>query len=153
MIAAGAGITLFLQIKKLTNRPRPCTYEPHCWAVLLPPDQFSFPSGHTITAFSVAVSLSLFYPSLAAGIAVLRDQRRRFPCRARHAFPQRRAGGRGDRDRLGLHRALAVGLNVYSTGESFPNSARRTILIGGYPCAMNASWKPCSVYDAPFIFL
>jgi undecaprenyl-diphosphatase len=34
----------------------------------LPPDQFSFPSGHTITAFAVAVSLSLFYPELAAGL-------------------------------------------------------------------------------------
>ena len=68
VVAAGAGITLFLQIKKLANRPRPCTYEPHCWAVLLPPDQFSFPSGHTITAFSVAVSLSLLYPSLAAAL-------------------------------------------------------------------------------------
>jgi len=68
VLAEGAGITLFLRIKKLTNRPRPCTYEPHCWAVLLPPDQFSFPSGHTITAFSLAVSLSLFYPSIAPGL-------------------------------------------------------------------------------------
>jgi len=68
VLAEGSGITLFLRIKKLTNRPRPCTYEPHCWAVLLPPDQFSFPSGHTITAFSLAVSLSLFYPSIAPGL-------------------------------------------------------------------------------------
>jgi undecaprenyl-diphosphatase len=30
--------------------------------------QFSFPSGHTITAFSVAVSLSLFYPELTVGL-------------------------------------------------------------------------------------
>jgi undecaprenyl-diphosphatase len=68
VLAAGAGITLFLRLKKLTNRQRPCTYKPHCWAVLLPPDQFSFPSGHTITAFSVAVSLSLFYPSIAPAL-------------------------------------------------------------------------------------
>ena len=68
ILTEGVGITLFLQIKRLANRPRPCAYEPHCWAVLLPPDQFSFPSGHTITAFSVAVSLSLFYPTLAAGL-------------------------------------------------------------------------------------
>ena len=79
VLAAGAGILLFLRIKKATNRKRPCTYEPHCWAKLLPPDQFSFPSGHTITAFSVAVSLSLFYPGLtvallfcAASVAVSR---------------------------------------------------------------------------------
>jgi undecaprenyl-diphosphatase len=68
MLAAGMGVTLFLRIKKATARRRPCTYEPHCWATLLPPDQFSFPSGHTITAFAVAVSLSRFYPEIALGL-------------------------------------------------------------------------------------
>jgi undecaprenyl-diphosphatase len=66
--AAGVGIVLFLRIKKATGRKRPCAIEPHCWARLLPPDQFSFPSGHTITAFAVAVTLSLFYPELAPGL-------------------------------------------------------------------------------------
>jgi undecaprenyl-diphosphatase len=61
-------VALFLRLKKWTGRKRPCTYEPHCWARLLPPDQFSFPSGHTITAFAVGISLSLFYPSLAIGL-------------------------------------------------------------------------------------
>ena len=65
--AAGLGIALFLRIKKATGRKRPCAIQPHCWAKLLPPDQFSFPSGHTITAFAVAVTLSLFYPELAPG--------------------------------------------------------------------------------------
>lgn len=68
MLAVGAGIELFLKLKKVTGRRRPCAMEPHCWAHLLPPDQFSFPSGHTITAFAVAVSLSFFYPALAAGL-------------------------------------------------------------------------------------
>jgi undecaprenyl-diphosphatase len=67
-IAAGVGIALFLLLKKRTNRKRPCAIEPHCWAALLPPDRFSFPSGHTITAFAVAVSLSAFYPSLLPGL-------------------------------------------------------------------------------------
>jgi undecaprenyl-diphosphatase len=67
-LAAGSGIALFLRIKKATGRKRPCAIEPHCWATLLPPDQFSFPSGHTITAFAVAASLSVFYPELAAGL-------------------------------------------------------------------------------------
>jgi undecaprenyl-diphosphatase len=67
-LAVGVGIALFLRLKKITGRKRPCAYEPHCWARLLPPDQFSFPSGHTITAFAVAVSLSLFYPSLTIGL-------------------------------------------------------------------------------------
>jgi len=67
-LASGAGIALFLRIKKATGRRRPSAFEPHCWATLLPPDQFSFPSGHTITAFAVAVSLSRFYPELACGL-------------------------------------------------------------------------------------
>jgi undecaprenyl-diphosphatase len=67
-IAAGVGIALFLRLKKATGRKRPVALEPHVWATLLPPDQFSFPSGHTITAFAVAVSLSLFYPSLSVGL-------------------------------------------------------------------------------------
>ena len=68
VLAAGVGILLFRQVKKATGRKRPGTYGPHCWADLLPPDQFSFPSGHTITAFAVSVSLSIFYPSVAVGL-------------------------------------------------------------------------------------
>ncbi len=67
-VAEGVGAAVFLKLKKVTGRRRPCAFEPHCWAQLLPPDQFSFPSGHTITAFAVALSLSLFYPSLAIGL-------------------------------------------------------------------------------------
>ena len=63
-LAAGVGIALFLNLKRACGRKRPYTVEPHCWTTLLPPDQFSFPSGHTITAFSVAVSFGVFYPSL-----------------------------------------------------------------------------------------
>jgi undecaprenyl-diphosphatase len=67
-LAAGVGIALFLRLKRAARRKRPCALEPHCWATLLPPDQFSFPSGHTITAFAIAVSLSAFYPGLALGL-------------------------------------------------------------------------------------
>ena len=62
--AAIVGIGIFVSVKRISGRKRPCEYEPHCWATLLPPDQFSFPSGHTITAFAVAASLSEFYPVL-----------------------------------------------------------------------------------------
>jgi undecaprenyl-diphosphatase len=48
----------------LSQRPRPCQIEPHCWSKVLPPDRFSFPSGHTMTAFSIALVVSYFYPSL-----------------------------------------------------------------------------------------
>jgi undecaprenyl-diphosphatase len=63
-IAAAVSVLLFMLLKRFTGRRRPCEIEPHCWATLLPPDHFSFPSGHTMTAFAVAISLSLFYPTL-----------------------------------------------------------------------------------------
>lgn len=66
--AALVGTGLFMSLKKLSGRRRPCEIEPHVWATLLPPDQFSFPSGHTITAFSVAVSLASFYPAFLAAL-------------------------------------------------------------------------------------
>ena len=62
--AALVGVGLFTSLKKLSGRRRPCELEPHCWATLLPPDQFSFPSGHTITAFAVAISFGQFFPYL-----------------------------------------------------------------------------------------
>jgi undecaprenyl-diphosphatase len=67
-LASGAGIAAFLKLKRLIGRKRPCAIEPHCWATLLPPDQFSFPSGHSITAFAVATPLGLFYPALLAAL-------------------------------------------------------------------------------------
>jgi undecaprenyl-diphosphatase len=64
LIATGTGQILFNVVKRLTGRKRPCTIDENCWATLLPPDRFSFPSGHTITAFAVAVPLGLFYPAM-----------------------------------------------------------------------------------------
>jgi len=55
---------LFLVLKKLAGRKRPSALVPHCWATLLPPDQFSFPSGHTITAFAATVAVGSFCPYL-----------------------------------------------------------------------------------------
>lgn len=68
LLASGSGIVLFRKLKRSIGRKRPCALEPHCWATLLPPDQFSFPSGHTITAFAVALSLGAFYPVMLPGL-------------------------------------------------------------------------------------
>ena len=62
--AAVFGIFVFKALKHLSQRQRPCQIEPHCWSKILPPDKFSFPSGHTMTAFSIAMVISYFYPSL-----------------------------------------------------------------------------------------
>jgi undecaprenyl-diphosphatase len=69
--AALVGILVFKLLKRLSQRPRPCQYEPHCWSKVLPPDKFSFPSGHTMTAFSVALVVSYFYPSLEGPLLFL----------------------------------------------------------------------------------
>ena len=77
--AAIVGIFVFKALKKISRRQRPCQLEPHCWSSVLPPDQFSFPSGHTMTAFSIALVISYYYPGfegalyfLAASIAISR---------------------------------------------------------------------------------
>jgi undecaprenyl-diphosphatase len=62
--AALVGVLIFKALKHLSHRRRPCQFEPHCWSKVLPPDKFSFPSGHTMTAFSIALVLSYFYPAL-----------------------------------------------------------------------------------------
>ena len=68
VLAATVGVALFLWVKKKTGRRRPYAIEPHCWSTLLPPDQFSFPSGHTITAFSFATPIILNYPESMWGV-------------------------------------------------------------------------------------
>lgn len=66
--AALVGVGLFMVLKKVSGRKRPCEIESHVWAHLRPPDQFSFPSGHTITAFAVAIGIGEFYPMLLPGL-------------------------------------------------------------------------------------
>jgi undecaprenyl-diphosphatase len=77
--SAVAAISLFQCLKRLAGRRRPCDLEPHRWADLLPPDRFSFPSGHSMTSFAVSVPVLLAYPLLvpvlllcAASVAVSR---------------------------------------------------------------------------------
>ncbi len=67
-VSVAAGQLTFFVLKRIIGRERPCAVEPHCWSILLPPDRFSFPSGHTITAFAIAFSLGLYYPALLVGL-------------------------------------------------------------------------------------
>jgi hypothetical protein len=56
--------------------------------------------------------------------------------RMRHHGPKRAAAAIVKQLRLNM---AVSGTAHYSTGESLPSSAFRTILIGGVPCARNAS--------------
>jgi undecaprenyl-diphosphatase len=70
-LAEAATVLLFGTIKKASKRKRPCQLESHCWSKVLPPDQFSFPSGHAMSAFAIAVPLCILYPQLQAGLLAL----------------------------------------------------------------------------------
>jgi undecaprenyl-diphosphatase len=64
LLAEGSGWLTFHVLKRMIGRERPCALETHCWAHLLPHDRFSFPSGHTISAFAITVPVGLCYPLL-----------------------------------------------------------------------------------------
>ena len=77
--AITCGILIFHRVKRIFCRMRPRDIEPHCWANIVTRDRFSFPSGHSTTAFAVALSLGSFYPEimplllvLAANVAISR---------------------------------------------------------------------------------
>lgn len=77
--AVACGILLFHCVKRKVCRVRPRDIEPHCWATIVTRDKFSFPSGHSTTAFAVAISIGSFYPEimpllllLAANVAISR---------------------------------------------------------------------------------
>ncbi len=67
-LAALAGVGLFSLLKRVAVRKRPCAFQAFTWFPNLSADQFSFPSGHSMTAFAVTVPLSLFYPSYMYGL-------------------------------------------------------------------------------------
>jgi undecaprenyl-diphosphatase len=69
--AVAAGILIFLKVKGVVCRVRPRELEPHCWANIVTRDRFSFPSGHSTTAFAVALSLGSFYPEAMALLLLL----------------------------------------------------------------------------------
>jgi undecaprenyl-diphosphatase len=69
--AEAAAVALFRIVKGASKRKRPCQLEAHCWSNVLPPDQFSFPSGHSMSAFAIAIPLCIFYPELQAPLLAL----------------------------------------------------------------------------------
>jgi undecaprenyl-diphosphatase len=62
-IAISASILLFKAVKNLFGRPRPCDAWPDLTCLLAPPDRFSFPSGHTMTAFAAWSAISGVLPA------------------------------------------------------------------------------------------
>ncbi len=69
--AVAVGIVVFHKVKRVFCRTRPCDIEQHCWAHIVTKDRFSFPSGHSTTAFAVALSIGGFYPEILPVLLVL----------------------------------------------------------------------------------
>lgn len=66
MLIANASSHLAVQIlKRLVHRPRPCDATGRPLALVDLPDDFSFPSGHSAAATSVAFTLALTIPAAA----------------------------------------------------------------------------------------
>lgn len=71
VLSALVAILVFQRVKPLSRRRRPCEIEPHCWAMITPPDRFSFPSGHAMTSFAIAVAVGSFYPQYQPGLLAI----------------------------------------------------------------------------------
>ena len=69
--SVAAGGAFFQAAKHTFRRTRPRDIEPHCWAQIQTRDVFSFPSGHSTTAFAVALSLGSFFPEILPALLVL----------------------------------------------------------------------------------
>lgn len=67
-LSIGLCLTLFMALKRRTTRPRPFEVMTGLRTAIAPIDQWSFPSGHAINAFCVAMWVQLFFPALAVGV-------------------------------------------------------------------------------------
>jgi undecaprenyl-diphosphatase len=68
-VAAGAmafaiHVPLYKLVKGAVSRPRPCDAICGVTNLVVAPDRFSFPSGHTATAFLMATLCAQFFPEL-----------------------------------------------------------------------------------------
>jgi undecaprenyl-diphosphatase len=64
VVAFALELSLYYVIKKNIRRPRPFNQIKGINYLIIPPDEFSFPSGHTGAAFLVATLVSLAFPLL-----------------------------------------------------------------------------------------
>jgi undecaprenyl-diphosphatase len=62
VVAFALELMLYYWIKKNIKRPRPFNKLKGIQNLIVPPDEFSFPSGHTGAAFLMATVISLAFP-------------------------------------------------------------------------------------------
>ncbi len=64
-LSALLSAALYSAVKRIVVRRRPFEVEPHVWSRAKPPDRYSFPSGHTMSAFAVVAAVIPYHPGLA----------------------------------------------------------------------------------------
>lgn len=65
LLTSGVALALYKGLKGFTRRPRPCHYDIDISAGVPPLDRYSFPSGHTLHAFTFSTVALYYYPHLA----------------------------------------------------------------------------------------
>lgn len=70
LLSFGLKIPLYILIKRHVKRKRPFDSIEGVRFLIAPPDQFSFPSGHTAGAFAFAVLTTHFFPVISAPLFV-----------------------------------------------------------------------------------
>lgn len=70
-LAFAIEITVYKSAKSLFSRPRPFVSLDDVTMLVLPPDEFSFPSGHTAAAFVVATVAGSCIPGLLIPLTVM----------------------------------------------------------------------------------
>ena len=58
-------VPIYLLLKHVFKRPRPCDIKFKLHTFVVPADKFSLPSGHTAAAFLMATLVSFYYPEIA----------------------------------------------------------------------------------------
>lgn len=64
LVAFTLELSLYYVLKKNIKRPRPFMKVAGIHCLIVPPDEFSFPSGHTAAAFLMATLVSMAFPVL-----------------------------------------------------------------------------------------
>lgn len=64
LLSGGVGVLVYLAIKRYTGRLRPLHRNQRIEVTVLPLDQYSFPSGHTLHAVNFGTQLVVFEPML-----------------------------------------------------------------------------------------
>ncbi|GBD94082.1 undecaprenyl pyrophosphate phosphatase [bacterium BMS3Abin05] len=71
LLAFGLELPVYLLVKNSVKRLRPSTRHPELKFLIVPPDQYSFPSGHTAAAFLMAQLLGYQLPFLVLPLYIL----------------------------------------------------------------------------------